>query len=87
MKQIDLKRASGMIKLLAESCLSGLVRLGRIRDLFERTIGDLTFWMKPLVKVKIFTNSPGRFFHYELLFTSSFGKNLIMPEAEMPSKV
>jgi hypothetical protein len=31
-----------MIKFLAGSCLSGLVRLGRIRDRYERTIGDLT---------------------------------------------
>ena len=26
--------------------------------------------------------SPNRFFHYEPLFTSSFSKNLIIPEAE-----
>ena len=59
-----------MIKFLAGSCLSGLVRLGRIRDRFERTIGDLTLWMKPPVKAETFINSPGRFFHYEPLFTS-----------------
>jgi len=29
---------------------------------------------------------PGRFFHYEPLFTSSFSKNLIIPEATMSSK-
>jgi len=38
-----------MIKFLAGSCLSGLVRLGRIRDRFERTTCDLTLWMKPLL--------------------------------------
>jgi hypothetical protein len=31
-------------------------------------------------------NSPGSFFHYEPLFTSSFRKNLIIHEAEMFSK-
>ena len=41
-----------------------------IRDRFERTIGDLTLWMKPPVKTETFINSPGRFFHYEPLFTS-----------------
>jgi hypothetical protein len=59
-----------MIQFLAESCLSGLVRLGRIRDRFERTIGDLTLWMKSPVKAETFINSPDRFFHYEPLFTS-----------------
>jgi len=32
-------------------------------------------------------NSPGWFFHYEPLSTSSFSKNLIIPEAVMFSKV
>jgi hypothetical protein len=32
-------------------------------------------------------NSPDRFFHYEPLFTSSFSKNLIIPEVGMLSKV
>ena len=55
-----------MIKFLPGSCLSG------IRDRFERTIGDLTLWIRPPVKAEIFMNNPGRFFHYEPLFTSSF---------------
>jgi hypothetical protein len=38
------------------------------------------------VKADILINSPGRFFHYEPLFTSSFSKNLIIPEAVMFSK-
>jgi len=42
--------------------------------------------MKPPVKAETFINSPGRFFHYEPLFTSSFSKNLIIPEAVMISK-
>ena len=54
-----------------------------IRDRFERTIGDLTLWIKPPVKTETFINSPGRFFHYKPLFTSSFSKNLIIPEAVM----
>ena len=70
-----------MIKFLSGSCLSGLVRLGRIRDRFERTIGDFTLWIKFPVKAETFINSPSRFFHYEPLFTSSFSKNLIIPEA------
>ncbi len=37
--------------------------------------------MKPYVKAKTFINNPGRFFHYEPLFTSSFSKNIIMPES------
>ena len=41
-----------------------------IRDRFERTIDDLTFWMKSPVKAETFMNSPGRFFHYEPLVTS-----------------
>ncbi|MBU1161406.1 MAG: hypothetical protein KKF96_02510, partial [Proteobacteria bacterium] len=52
-----------------------------IRDRFERTIGDLTLWIKAPVKTDTFINNPGRFFHYESLFTSSFSKNLIIPEA------
>jgi hypothetical protein len=42
--------------------------------------------MKLSVKAETFIHSPGRFFHYELLFTSSFSKNLIIPEAAMVSK-
>lgn len=57
-----------------------------IRDRFEITIGDLTLRMKLPVKAKTFINSPGWFFHYEPLFTSSFSKNLITPEATMLSK-
>jgi len=53
------------------------------RDRFERTTGDLTFWMKSPVKAENFMNSPGRFFHYEPLETSSFSKNLIIHEAAM----
>ena len=75
-----------MIKFLAGSCLSGLVRLRRIRDRFERTITDLTLWMKPSDRAENFINSPDRFFHYEPLFTSSFSKNLIIHEAAMFSK-
>ena len=45
-----------------------------IRDRFERTIDDLTLWMKPPVKAEVIINSPGGFFHYEPLFTSSFSK-------------
>jgi len=75
-----------MVKLLTGSCLSGLVSLRRIRDRFERTICDLTLWMKPSDRVQTFINSPDRFFHYEPLFTSSFSKNLIIPEAAMFSK-
>ena len=76
-----------MIKFLAGSCLSGLVRLGRIRDRFERTRSDLTLWMKPPVKASISISRPGRFFHYETLSTSSFSKNLIIPEAVMLLKM
>ena len=54
-----------------------------IRDRFERTIGGLTLWMKPPVKADTFINRPGRFFHYEHLFTSSFSQNLIIPEAPL----
>jgi len=42
--------------------------------------------MKSFVKIEIFINNPGRFFHYEPLFMSSFSKNLIIPEAVMFSK-
>jgi len=42
--------------------------------------------MKSSVKAGIFINNPGKFFHYEPLFTSSFSKNLIIPEAAMFSK-
>jgi hypothetical protein len=42
--------------------------------------------MKPPVKTKTFINSPGGFFHYEPLSTSSFIKNLIIPEALRLSK-
>jgi len=66
-----------MIKFLAGSCLSELG--GR----FERTLGDLMLWMKPVVKTEPFINSPGGFFHYEPLFTSSFSRNLIILEAVM----
>jgi hypothetical protein len=38
------------------------------------------------VKEETFIDSPGRFFHYEPLFTSSFSKNLIIPDAAMFSK-
>jgi hypothetical protein len=69
-----------MIKFLTEK-LSGW-----IRDRFERTIGDLTLYTKLLVKAKTFINSPSMFFHYEPLFTSSFSKNLIIPEAAIFSK-
>ena len=40
----------------------------------------------PSVKTETFINSLGGFFHYEPLFTSSFSKNLIIPEAAMFSK-
>ena len=53
-----------MIKFLAGSCLSGL------GIVFERTIGDLNFMDETPFKAEIFINSPGRFFHYEPLFTS-----------------
>jgi len=42
--------------------------------------------MKPPNKAETFMNRPGRFFHYEPLFTSSFSKNLIILEAVMLSK-
>jgi hypothetical protein len=42
--------------------------------------------MKPSAKAETFINSPGRFFHYEPLFMSSFSKNLIISEAAMFSK-
>ncbi|MGA9178220.1 MAG: nucleoside recognition domain-containing protein [Desulfobacterales bacterium] len=42
--------------------------------------------MKPSVKAETFINILGRFFHYEPLFTSSFSKNLIIPDAETFSK-
>jgi hypothetical protein len=42
--------------------------------------------MKAPVKAETFMNCPDRFFHYEPLFTSSFSKNLIVPEAVMFSK-
>jgi len=40
-------------------------------------------WMKAPIEAVTFMNSPGRFFHYEPLSTSSFSKNLIIPEAVM----
>ena len=57
-----------------------------IRDRFERTISDLTLWMKLSIKAKPLISSPVRFFHYKPLFTSSFSKNLIISEAVMFSK-
>jgi hypothetical protein len=42
--------------------------------------------MKTSAKAEIFINSPGRFFHYEPLFMSSFSKNLIIFEEAMFSK-
>jgi len=42
--------------------------------------------MKTSAKAETFINSPGRFFHYEPLFMSSFRKNLIISEAAMFSK-
>jgi hypothetical protein len=42
--------------------------------------------MKIPVKAEIFINNPGEFFHYEPFFTSSFSKNLIIPEAAIFSK-
>jgi len=42
--------------------------------------------MKPPVKAEAFINSPDRFFHYGPLFTSSYSKNLILPEAVMFSR-
>jgi len=42
--------------------------------------------MKLPVKTETFIINPGRFFHYEPLFTISFRKNLIIPEAIMCSK-
>jgi hypothetical protein len=60
-----------MIKFLTGSCLSGLVRLRRIRDRFERTIGDLTLWMKPPVKAKTFMNSPGQVLSFLLVVAES----------------
>jgi hypothetical protein len=41
MKQIDIERVSGMVIFFIWNCLSGLVRLRKIRDRFEITIGDL----------------------------------------------
>jgi len=38
------------------------------------------------LKPKALINGPNEFFHYEPLFMSSFGKNLIIPEALMFSK-
>jgi len=34
-----------------------------IRDRFERTIGNHTLWMEPLVRTEPFINNLGRFFH------------------------
>jgi hypothetical protein len=45
-----------------------------IRDRFERTIDDLALWIKSPIIAETSINCPGRFFHYEPLFTSSFGK-------------
>jgi len=42
--------------------------------------------MKSSVKAEALINSPDKFFHYEPFFTSSFSKNLIIPEAVMLSK-
>jgi hypothetical protein len=42
--------------------------------------------METYIKAETLINNPGRFFHYEPLFTSSFSKNLIMPEAVIFSK-
>jgi hypothetical protein len=39
--------------------------------------------MKLLARVEAFINISDKFFHYERLFTSSFSKNLIIPEALM----
>jgi hypothetical protein len=52
-----------------------------VRDRYERTIGDLNLWIKLRDKAEVFINGPVRFFHYEPLFTRSFSKNIIMPEA------
>ena len=46
-------------------------------------MSDLNLWVKPIVKEKVSIDSPVRFFHYEPLFTISFSKNLIIPEAVM----
>jgi hypothetical protein len=64
LKQIDFKEASGMINFFSWKLSEW------IRDRFERTVGDLTLWMKSPVKAKTFINSLGRFFHYEPLSTS-----------------
>ncbi len=52
-----------------------LLQGASIRDRFERTIGDLTLWMKHTVNIETFINRLGGFFHYEPLFMSSFSKN------------
>ena len=57
-----------------------------IRDRFERTLCDLPSWMKRPLIAETFIYSPGRFFHYEPLFTSSFRKNLIIPDAILFAK-
>jgi len=58
-----------------------------IRDRFERTIREFnSLWIKSPIIAETFMNSPGGFFHYEPLFTSSFSKNLIIPEAVIFSK-
>ena len=69
-----------MIKFFPGSCPEW------IRDRFERTIYDLTLKIYTPIKAETFINSLCRFFHYEPLFTSSFGKNLIIPEAVIFSK-
>jgi hypothetical protein len=65
-----------MIKFLAGSCLSGL-------GIVLKEPSAINFMDEIPVKAETFMNSPGRFFHYEPLSTSSFSKNLTIPEAVM----
>ena len=77
MKQIDFKGASGMIKFF------GWKLSEWIRDRFERTIGDLTLWMKPLLKqISLLIARAGSFITspYSRVLSA---KNLIIPEAAM----
>jgi hypothetical protein len=54
-----------MIKFLAGSCLSEL-------GIVMKEVYAILFMYETLVEAENFINSPGRFFHYEALFTSSF---------------
>jgi hypothetical protein len=64
LKQINFKEASGMIKFLVGSCLSGL------GTVLKEPYAILMLWMKAPFNAVTFMNGPDGFFHYEPLSTS-----------------